>query len=393
MRIGIITDETDTGDLRSPQTPKQLVGFGTYTINLVKHILLQDKKNEYFLIHRKKEEHEIYKMGAKEIIVPYNPRFPFSTIRNFVTLPLKLRKYRLDVVHHMTITGPFLFKPLMNFKAVETIHELMAVAYPQCFERSVRTVFRLLLPPIAKNSDHIFTAGEKWKAEISKRYGVPPEKISVIYPGSSPEYKPLDRQKCKKLLREKYSIKEPFLLFVSTLEAKKNVTTLLKAYKQLKERGAKHKLVLVGRKGYGYSHVEAAIKELKIENDVIMPGYVPFNDLPAFYNAADIFVFPAYDSFNMTVVDAMKCGCPIVASDGGGAEEGLGGAAILVDVMDVKGYADAMQKIIDNKKLAASLKKKSLEKAKKFSWETAARKTIAVYEQLGKASPNSSSRP
>ena len=383
MRIGIITDETDT----------QLVGFGNYTISLVKHILLQDKKNEYFLIHRRKEEHEIYNMGAKEIIVPYNPRFPFSTIRNFITLPLKLRKYNLDVVHHMTITGPFLFKPLMNFKAVETIHELMAVVHPQCFERSVRTVFRLLLPRIARNSTHIFTAGEKWKAEISKRYGVPQEKISVIYPGSSPEYKPLDRQKCKKLLREKYGIKEPFLLFVSTLEAKKNIPTLLKAYKQLKEQGTMHKLVLVGRRGYGYGQIEKVIKELRIESDVIMPGYVPFNDLPAFYNASDIFVFPAYDSFNMTVVDAMKCGCPIVASDGGGGPEGLGKAAIMVGLFDTTGYANAIESVLKDKKRASTLREKSIKEAKKFSWETAATKTIAIYEQLGKDSPNSSSQP
>lgn len=374
MRIGIITDETDT----------QLVGFGTYTINLVKHILLLDKKNDYFLIHRKKEQHEIYKMGANEIIVPYNPRFPFSTIRNFITLPLKLRKYKLDVVHHMTITGPFLLKPLMNFKAVETIHELLAVVYPKCFELPVRTVFRMLLPPIARNSDYIFTAGEKWKDEISRRYSVPSGKIGVIHPGSHPAYKPMDRKKCREEIRKRYGIKEPFLLFVSTLEAKKNVPTLLKAFRMLKDRDYPHKLVLVGRKGYGYSEVEAAMRQLSLGNSIVMPGYVPFEDLPKFYNAAEMFVFPAYDSFNMTVVDAMKCGCPIVASNGGGAEEGMGGAAILIGVMDAKGYAEAMQKIIDSPKIAASMRKKSIQKAREFSWEKAAKKTIAAYEKLGR---------
>lgn len=385
MRIGIITDETDTGDFSSPQTQKQLVGFGTYTLKLVKAILETDKKNEYYLIHRRKEEHEIYRMGAKEIIVPYNPRFPLSTIRNFITLPLKLRKYNLDVVHHMTITGPFLFKPLMNFKAVETIHELLAVVRPECFEVPVRAVFRLLLPPIARNSDYIFTAGVKWKAEISRRYGIAPEKIGVIHPGSDSAYRPLDKQKCRAAIRKKYGITGPYFLFVSTLEAKKNIPTLLKAYKLLKERGYNHKLVLVGRKGYGYEEVESTIKKLQLEKDVIMPGYAKFEDMPAFYNAAEAFVFPAYDAFNMTVVDAMKCGCPILASNGGGAEEGIGGAAIIVDIMDAKGYADAMQKIIDDKKLAADLKKKSLRKAKNFSWEESARKTIAVYERLGTA--------
>lgn len=373
LRIGIITDETDS----------QLVGFGTYTLKLVKAILETDKKNEYYLIHRKKEEHEIYRMGAKEIIVPYNPRFPFSTIRNFITLPWKLRKYNLDIVHHMTITGPFLFRQLMNFRAVETIHELLAVTHPECFEMPVRAVFRRLLPRIARNADFIFTAGEKWKAEISKRYGVRPEKIGVIHPGSDPAYKPMDRQKSRAAIKKKYGISEPYFLFVSTLEAKKNIPTLLKALKLLKSRGHMHKLVLVGRKGYGYEKIKAAINELQLQNDVIMPGYVKFEDLPAFYNAAEAFVFPAYDSFNMTVVDAMKCGCPIIASNGGGAEEGMGGAAILLYVMDAKGYADAMQKVIEDKKLASSLRKKSLWKARNFSWKESAKKIIAVYEKLG----------
>src|SRR3989338_5068651 len=169
LKIGIITDETD----------QQLVGFGNYTVNLVKHILLLDRKNEYYLIHRKPENHKIYKMGAKEIIIPYNPRFPFSTIRNFITMPWRLRKYNLDIAHHMTITGPFLFKPLMNFKAVETIHEILALKYPKSFELPVRLVFKILLPRIAKNSDYIFTTGRSSKEDIIHKFKIPPDKIGI----------------------------------------------------------------------------------------------------------------------------------------------------------------------------------------------------------------------
>lgn len=384
MKIGIITDETDTGDLRSPQTPKQLVGFGYYTLNLVRHILLLDKKNEYYLIHRRKESHEIYRM-AKEIIIPYTPRFPFSTIRNFITLPIKLRKYDLDVIHHLTSTGPFVFKPLVKGRAVETIHEILPILYPKCFEPTVRVVFGLLLPRIAKNADYIFTACENSRKEMSRRFGIPLEKIGIIYPGTDPIFKPLDKKKCKEKLRKKFGIKKSFILFVSTLEAKKNIPTLLKAYKELKERGCKHALVLIGRKGYGYDGIDSAIKELKLEQDVITPGYVKLEDLPAFYNAADVFAFPAVDSGNMTVVDAMKCGCPVVLSNGGGGPEVAGNAGITVGVYDSKGYADAIEKVIENKKLASSMRIKSVKEARKFSWEKSARKTIEAYEQLGRA--------
>ncbi len=386
MRIGIITDETDTGDLRSPQTPKQLVGFGYYTLNLVRHILLQDKKNEYYLIHRKKESHDIYGM-AKEIIIPYTPRFPFSTVRNFITLPLKLRKYNLDVTHHLTSTGPFAFKPLVKGKAVETIHEIMPLLYPQCFELPVRLVFRFLLPRVAKNADYIFTACSNSRAELGRRFGIPLDRIGIIYPGTDPIFKPLDRKKCRERIRKKFGIKGSYILFVSTLEAKKNVPTLLKAYRELKERGCKHKLVLIGRKGYGYGKIESAMKELetesRTESSIITPGYVPLEDLPAFYNAADVFAFPAVDSGNMTVVDAMKCGCPVVVSNGGGGPEVVGDAGIKVGVYDSKGYADAIEKVIENKKLAGTMRRKGLQQAKKFSWEKSAKQTIEAYERLG----------
>lgn len=373
LKIGIITEETDT----------QLVGFGNYTIQLTKHILQQDKKNEYYLIHRKPEQNEIYHMGAKEIIVPYNPRFPFSTIRNFITLPLRLRKYKLDIVHHMTITGPFLFKPLMNFKAVETIHEILALKYPKSFELPVRLVFKLLLPRIASNADHIFTTGRSSRDDIIREFKISPDKISIIYQGINPIFKPLDQKKCKEQIRKKYGISGSYLLFVSTLEGKKNVPTLLKAYKKLKENGIKHKLVLVGRKGYGYDEIEKTIRDLSLENEVAMPGYVPLEDLPLFYGGADVFVFPAYEGLNMTLLEAMKCGCPVVVSNGGASREAVRDAGIIVDIFDSDGYAKAIERVLNDAKLAESMRRKSINEAKRFTWQDAAKQTIDVYERLG----------
>lgn len=384
MKIGIITDEIDTGDLKSPQTPKQPVGFGTYTLSIVKAILKLDKKNEYYLIHRRKEEHDIYKM-AKEIIVPYSQRFPFSTIRNFITLPMKINKHKLDIVHHLTSTGPFAFKHLLRSKAIETIHEIEPILYPQNFEFPVRAVFRLLLPRIARNADHIFTACNSSKMDIHRHFRVPLEKISVVYPGVNTIYKVMDRKKCLEEIRRKYGITKKFILFVSTLEAKKNIQTLLKAYRTLRDRGHAHKLVLIGKKGYGYDKIEAEIKRLKLQNDVVMPGYVPLEDLLLFYNSADVFAFPAYEGLCIPVAEAMKCGCPVVVSNGGGAPEAFGNAGIAVDVLDSEGYANAIEKVITDSKLAGALRKKSIERAKMFSWEKSARKVIETYERLGTA--------
>jgi len=371
MRIGIITDETAT----------QPVGFGTYTLSLVKSILILDKKNEYYLIHRRKEDHEIYRM-AKEIIIPYNPRFPFSTIRNFITLPLKLRKYDLDITHHMTSTGPFVFKHLLKGKAVETIHEIVPILYPEYFERPVRLVFRHLLPRIARNCDYIFTACNSSKNDIVKHLKVQPERVGIVLTGANPIFKPLSRNACSEKVQKKYGIKDKYIIFVSTLEAKKNIPTLLNAYKTLKEKGFRQKLVLIGKKGFDYGRIAAEIRRLGLEKDVVMPGYVPLEDLPVFYNAADVFVFPSPDGFSIPVVEALKCGCPVVVSDEGGGPEVVENSGKVVGTFDADGYAKAIAEILSNKKLAATLRKKGMEQAKKFSWDQVAKKTIAAYNKL-----------
>ncbi|MBI2664976.1 glycosyltransferase family 4 protein [Candidatus Woesearchaeota archaeon] len=370
MRIGIITDETDS----------QLAGLGTYTYNIVKHILKTDRKNEYFLIHRKKGELDIYR-EAKEIILP-SAAFPLSAIRNFITMPMKLRRYDLDVVHHTSSIGPFAFKKLIKGKAVETVHDIIPLAHPESFEWQVRFAFKHLLPRIVRNADKILAVSEHTKNDIIKRLGVKAEKIEVAYDAVGPMFKAMDKAKCKESLR-KYGITGPFILFVSTLEAKKNVPAALEAFALLKKKGYPHKFVLVGKKGYGYEKIVSAISKLQLQKETIMPGYVPLEDLPKFYNAADAFILPSlYEGFGIPALEAMRCGCPVVCSNAGALPEVTGGAARLVQVNDVQGYAAAMKEIIDSKKTAASMKKKGLVNAKKYSWEKSAEKIIEVYETL-----------
>lgn len=376
MKIGIITDETDT----------RLVGSGTYTLCLVRSMLKLDKENEYYLVHRKKEEHDIYSM-ANEVIVPYNPAFPFSTIRNFIQLPLKLRKYDFDIVHHTSSIGPFVFKSLMPARKgrnIESVLDIIPLVRPETFEWQVRKSFRHLLPRIVRNVDHIFTISEKSKSDIISAFRVKPEKIEVVYPGCiEGVFKPIKKSAAKAELEAKYNIADDYILFVSSLEAKKNVPTLLNAYNELKKRGYRQKLVMVGKKGYGYDAIEAMIKQLKLENDVIMPGYVPLEDLPKFYSAAEALVMPSvYEGFGIPVVEANSCGCPVIVSNGGSLPEIAGKSAIIVGVYDAQGYANAIEKIITEKSAREKMVAAGFRNAKRFSWKTAAKKTIGAYRRL-----------
>lgn len=372
MRIAIITDETC----------RELAGFGTYTYNIVKNILEQDKENDYFLVHSRKEEHDIYSM-AEEIIIPQGT-FPLSALRNFVRMPLKLRKHDFDIVHHTSSVGPFAFRqfwPTKKGKAVETVHDIIPLLYPEYFEWPVRAAFSHLLPRIARNADKLLAVSEHTKNDIIKQFKIPASKIEVAYDGVNPIFKSLDKKKCMAQL-EKYGIKEGFLLFVSTLEAKKNIPTALEAYAMLRKEGLLQKFVLVGKKGHGYGKVAEAVKRLQLESDVVMPGYVPLKELPLFYNAADVFVLPSlYEGFGIPAAEAMSCGCPVVASNAGALPEITGGAGKTVDVFDARGYASAIEGVLESKKTAAEMRRKGLKNAKRFSWKESAKKVIKIYQE------------
>ncbi len=375
MRIAIITDEAEG----------QAVGMGTYTLNLVENILKQDKENEYWLVHRKKEGHKIYSM-ANEVIVPYNPGFPFSTIRNFVTLPRELRKYDFDIVHHPTNIGPFVTKaiwPTKKGKCVETVHDLIPLLFEGTHEGPVRFAFKHLLPRIANNADKIITVSEASKKDIVQKLRINEEKIRVIYEAASEIYFP---KKDASRIRKKYGINGDYMLFVGALEPKKNITSIIKAFSQLKKKGMKHKLVLAGKKGWYYNDIMDEIKKQNIDKEVIFPGYIPLEDMPYIYSASTLFCFPSlYEGFGLPILEAMSCGVPVIGSNRGSIPEIAGNAGVIVDPLDWKKMAIKMEEIATDQKLRQSLKRKGIEQAKKFSWKKAAKETISLYSEVSNA--------
>ncbi|MFH1182151.1 MAG: glycosyltransferase family 1 protein [Candidatus Woesearchaeota archaeon] len=376
MKIGIITDETDT----------PLVGLGTYTLNITKQILLQDKKNEYWLVHRRREKHDIYSMAHEEIIP--SGKFPLSIIRNFITLPLKLRKQKFDIVHHTSSIGPFVFRQILpGKKNIQSVLDIIPLLHPELHELPVRIAFKFLLPKAVGNSDHIITCSENSKKDIMRRFGIKPEKITVTYLAPNERFRIISRKIAKENVARRFGIKEPYILYVGALEAKKNIPTLLRAYSILKQKGIRHKLVLAGKRGYGYEAIPAVIKKLSLGKDVVELGQVKnayfSDDLVMLYNAADAFVFPSvYEGFGMPAAEAMRCGCPVVASNGGSLAEVVADAGKIVDVYDAEGYSSAIMEILENSRTAKELARKGLKNSERFSWKESAKKTIEVYENI-----------
>lgn len=204
-----------------------------------------------------------------------------------------------------------------------------------------------------------------------------------IYSGSTTRhFQPLEEVNITKVLK-KYKINQPYILYVGSFDARKNLLGLLNAFSKLRQHLPAWKLVIVGARKWKSTPVFEVVQRLQLEEYVHFTGFVEEADLPALYNGADLFVFPSlYEGFGLPVLEAMACGIPVVTSNTSSLPEVAGDAALLVDPMDVEAIAAAMQQVLSDPGLAAELRRRGLEQASKFSWERTARETLAVYEKV-----------
>jgi glycosyltransferase involved in cell wall biosynthesis len=234
-----------------------------------------------------------------------------------------------------------------------------------------------------RNADHIVTLSEFSKRDISKRYAIPPEKITVTYCGPDENFAPVDRSHAREELARKYKIDDPFLLYVGRIQARKNLIRLAEAVAVLKKRGAPHKLVIVGKQDFQAEHLVAKIDELGLKNDVIFTGYVPTEDLPKFYSAAEAFIFPSiFEGFGLPVIEAMACGAAVVTSYGSSLEEVAGDAALLADPHSTESLTAAIDRVLRDEAFRDELRRRGIERAKRFSYRDAAAQTIQLYMEL-----------
>jgi glycosyltransferase involved in cell wall biosynthesis len=184
-------------------------------------------------------------------------------------------------------------------------------------------------------------------------------------------------------VRSRYRLPEGYVLFVGSVERRKNLRGLLQAYARLLETDVACPLVIVGTRRRGAGEIGRTLQELHLEESVIFTGYVPDADLPAIYTGADLFVFPSlYEGFGLPPLEAMACGTPVVCSNAASLPEVVGDAAIMVDPYDVEGLAEAMLRVLTDADLREHLRRKGLERARQFTWERTARETVAVYREV-----------
>ena len=353
----------------------QAGGNETYFRQLLRGLTLDQSDHEYtvFYIHRAALEEARGDPRFRFIHIPGNP-----VLRIGMALPWQLRKIRPDVFHCQYIQPPF-----TRSRTVVTIHDLAHEHYPEFFRPAEAMRMKKMVRATAKKADHITTVSEFSAADIARRFEVPREKISVSYLAASEEFHPREKEWCQEHLARKYGLSFPFILYVGRIQARKNLLRLVEAYSHLRRQGVSEKLVLAGKQDWQAEKLLAKIKELRLEDSVVFTGYISWDDLPVFYNAAELFVFPSiFEGFGLPVLESMASGVPTITSFGSSLEEVAGEGALLVDPLDVGSIADAMQKVLGDRDLRGQLIERGLRRSAQFSVQKFAGKLLEVYSTM-----------
>jgi glycosyltransferase involved in cell wall biosynthesis len=313
-----------------------------------------------------------------------NGRFSFTPIpsnpvtRLCVSLPRLLSKLKPDVFHCQYIKPPF-----GKTKTVVSIHDLAYEHFPKFFHPLEVVRMKILVRATARRADHIVTLSRFSAQDISDKYHIAPEKITVTHLAAADCFRPRDKQHCREHLARVYGINAPFILYVGRIQARKNLPRLVEAYARVQKQGLTAKLVLVGKKDWQHERLLAKIEQLGLRSSVIFPGYVSAGDLPLFYNAAEVFVFPSvFEGFGLPVVESMASGVPTITSYGSSLEEVAGDGALLVDPFDVSSMADAIQRVVGSQELQKQLVDRGLRRSSEFKAEDLALKILDVYRSL-----------
>jgi len=350
-------------------------GISQYTLRLIQGLEKIGQKEQILILRDRRDSLTISNGDSLERInlwTPSHHRFEQWGLR------LELPSLRLDLLHSPDFIPPF----HRTFKSVITIHDLAFLLYPHFLTQDSARYYGQIDQAV-KSTDHIIAVSESTKQDTIRLLGAPHSKISVIYEAADPLYRPMDRDQAKAYVRRTYGLADYFL-FVSTIEPRKNLPTLLRAFSGLRDQyKARSGLVIVGREGWLSEGTFALVEELRLEEVVRFLGRVPLLDLVYLYNGAQALVHPSlYEGFGLAPLEAMSCGTPVICSNVSALPEVVGDAALLVPPEEVSEWTVAMWRVLQDDELRAEMQAKGYRRAQCFSVEKMARQTLEVYGRV-----------
>lgn len=301
-----------------------------------------------------------------------------------IALPIALFKdCRLKRLPIKVFFSPTHYAP--RFSPIPTVISIMDLSYlhfPEMFKASDLYQLRSWTGYSAQKAKRVITISEASKNDIIKEYNLPGDRVVVTYPGIKMQNAKVKSQKSD---LKRHGIKDEYILFVGTLQPRKNLIRLIEAHSILVSQYPNISLVIVGKKGWLYEDILTAPKKFGIESTVKFLDFVPDENLSVLYQNARFFILPSlYEGFGLPILEAMANGCPVITSNVSSLPEAGGNAALYVDPNDVNDIADKMKKLLHDENLRQELIKKGFEHVKKFSWEKTARDTLKVLEEVAR---------
>lgn len=293
-----------------------------------------------------------------------------SYIKSFID------SHKVDIIHHPAFYGPISHE----IPTLITVHDLAFLENPNWFPYYISTYYKITIPRSILRADMVITDSQYIAQQIKKHFNVPDAKIRTIYLGVSELFKPVSSQEISKI-KEKYRLPSRYLLYLGTLEPRKNIPNMLRGWGKSFPT-TRTPIVLIGRKGWKTGEIYKTINKSPYKEHIQLLGYVPDEDIPSIICGAEAFVYLSfYEGFGLPPLEAMKCGIPVIASNSGSLKEILSNYAILVNPNDVDNISESIVKIIEDETLKQHLVANGIIYANSFTWEKTAIETHKVYKQ------------
>ncbi len=365
---------------------KNKSGIGIYTYELAK--LLQKKDdielsgNIFNFLNRNDISKDIEGLTMNINLCTLFPYGVYRRIWNKIYINYNKLFNSNDELYHFF---NFIVPPNIIGKVIATIHDMTYILYPETMDKNNLKRITRDIDYSVKRADKIITVSENSKKDIIKYLNVPESKIEIVYNGV--DYERFSKQYSqdeKEEVRNKYLLPEKYILYMGTLEPRKNIESVIEGFSILKQKYKNNiKLVIAGKKGWLFESIFNLVGKLNLTEDIIFTDYVDENDKPLIYNMAEMFVFPSlYEGFGIPVLEAMASGVPVITSNVSSLPEVAGDAALLVSPKDKNAIAEQMNRILSDEKLKKELIYKGKVQCKKFTWKDSAEKLYKIYEQV-----------
>lgn len=364
---------------------QNFTGLGNYSRYVADILCRYYPNNDYILYTPRKQENKRLDVLIKQ----HNQLhlcFPtitfwkrFNALWRIWGVTQQLQKEKIDIFHGLSNELPLNIHK-SPIKSIVTVHDLIFLRFPKYYNFIDREIYKYKFKKACENSEQIIAISECTKRDIIQYFNIPPNKIEVVYQGCDTSFTlPVNEEK-KRDIREKYRLPEHYILNVGSIEERKNILLAVQAITML----PKHiHIVIIGKRTKYTKKIEEFASEHGIDDRVHILSDVPFNDLPAFYQSAEIFVYPSrFEGFGIPIIEALNSGVPVVAATGSCLEEAGGPDSIYVDPDDSKELANAFKHIYSNSEKRKEMIEKGVVYAKRFSERKQAEKIINIYKQL-----------